>query len=91
MFLTVSSLFVCQIMEHSPTLCFADVNWKRRENKQKRSKKMETAAVFVAKKAKRTMLQPIAICRNKVQVKLQAEIESLLRQRVLCYDIAKEE
>ena len=39
MFLTVSALFVCQIMEHSPTLCFAGVNLKKRENKQKTSKK----------------------------------------------------
>ena len=37
------------------------------------------------------MLQPAAICCNKVQVELKAEIESLLRQRVLYRDIAKEE
>ena len=37
------------------------------------------------------MSQPVAICRNKVQAELKAEIESLLRQRVLCHDIAEEE
>ena len=37
------------------------------------------------------MLQLAAICRNKVQAKVHAEIESLLRQRVMCRDIAKEE
>ena len=37
------------------------------------------------------MSQPAAVCRNKVQVELKAEIESLSRQRVLCHDIAEEE
>ena len=37
------------------------------------------------------MSQLVAICPNKVQAKLQEEIESLLRQRILCRDIAKEE
>ena len=37
------------------------------------------------------MSQPAAICRNKVQVELKAEIESLSQQRVLCRDIAEEE
>ena len=37
------------------------------------------------------MSQPAAICRNKVQVELKAEIESLSQQRVFCRDIAEEE
>ena len=37
------------------------------------------------------MSQPVAVCRNKVQVELKAQIESLSRQRVFCRDIAKEE
>ena len=37
------------------------------------------------------MLPPTAICRNKVKDKIQAEIEILLRQRVLCCDIDKED
>ena len=31
------------------------------------------------------MSQPVAICCNKVQAKLKAEIESLSRQSVLCH------
>ena len=37
------------------------------------------------------MLQLASICRKKVQAELKAEIESLLRQRGLCRDIAEEE
>ena len=36
------------------------------------------------------MSQPAVVCRNKVQVELKAEIESLSRQRKVCHDIAKE-
>ena len=37
------------------------------------------------------MSQPAAICRNKVQAELKAEIESLSRQRVFYCNIAEEE
>ena len=37
------------------------------------------------------MLQPVVVCRNKAQVELKAEIESLSQQRVFCRDIAGEE
>ena len=37
------------------------------------------------------MSQPTTICHNKDQVELKVEIESLLRQRVLCRDIVEEE
>ena len=37
------------------------------------------------------MSQPATVCRNKVQAKLKAEIESLSRQRVFCRDITEEE
>ena len=37
------------------------------------------------------MSQITFVCRNKVQAKLKAEIESLLRQRVFYRDIAEEE
>ena len=37
------------------------------------------------------MSQLAAVCRNKFQVELQAEIEYLSRQRVFCRDIAEEE
>ena len=37
------------------------------------------------------MSQPAAVCRNKVQAELKAEIESLSRQRVFYCDIAEEE
>ena len=48
MFLKILDLFVCPIMEYSPTFCFASVSWKKRENMQKRSKKVENVAVCVA-------------------------------------------
>ena len=46
MFLTILALFVCQIMEYSPNLCFACVIWKK--TSRKKSKKMENATVCVA-------------------------------------------
>ena len=37
------------------------------------------------------MSQPAAVCRNKVQAELKAEIESLSRQRFFYRDIAEED
>ena len=35
------------------------------------------------------MSQPAAVCHNKVQAELKAEIESLSQQRVFCHDMMK--
>ena len=43
------------------------------------------------KQARRTMSQPAAVCRNKVQAELKAEIKSLSLTRVFCHDITEEE
>ena len=37
------------------------------------------------------MSQLAAVCRNKVKAELKGERESLLRQRILCRNIAEEE
>ena len=74
MFLTVSDIFLCQIMEYSPTLCFAGVNLKKKENKQK-SRKCSSLCrniIFVCrdtkfKQDKGTMSQLATKCCNKAQ------------------------
>ena len=49
MFLTILDLFLCQIMEYSPILCFADVIRKKKQvEKKQKKKKVENAVVFVA-------------------------------------------
>ena len=80
MFLTILNLFVCLIMKYSLTFCFARVR-KKRENKQKRSKKVEKSSslcrdtIFICldtkfKQAKGNMSQLTTECHNKAQTKL---------------------
>ena len=73
MFLTILNLFVCLIMKYSLTFCFARVR-KKRENKQKRSKKVEKSSSLCRdtkfKQAKGNMSQLTTECGNKAQTKL---------------------
>ena len=74
MFLTISDMFLSQIMEYSPNLCFAGVNLKKRENKQKSGKcsSLYRDIIFVCrdtkfKQDKGNMSQLATKCRNKAQ------------------------
>ena len=94
MILIVSDLFHAKLW-NIHQLCVLQVLIEKGEKtsrkEAKKNGKCSSLSRHNFKQAERTMSQLATICRNKVQDKLQAEIESLSRQRVLCCDIAKEE
>ena len=100
MFLIVLALFVNQFW-NIHQLCVLQVLVEKREKTSRKEVKKWKLQLSLSrhsfcmsrhnfKHAKRTMSQPAVVCHNKVQDKLLEKMKSLLQQRVLCRDIAKE-